>query len=137
LSVDAAVECGAAASPADGLLKGGNLDHDEACDQLLELGEGTVDNSLLPLRCNDARGFGGGAQPFASEEDSGVAHVLVILADGGEESFVGESTGLHVGVGFADDHEAHLVFSRDDFTCVTFVMASGWRKGILTKMLQS
>ena len=100
---------GAAAGPSDGFFKGGDFDKDEASDELLELGEGTVDYGLLVLGGDDACGLGGGAKPLAGEEHAGLSHVFVVLADGCEEVLVGEGPGFHVCVGFADDHEAHWV----------------------------
>src|SRR3954467_6094766 len=53
LGVDGTGEGGAAAGPADGLFEGGDLDHDEAGDEFLEFGEGTVDDGLLVLGGDD------------------------------------------------------------------------------------
>src|SRR5262245_8398156 len=79
------VGLGATLDPFDRLFPRLHLDHPEAGDQLLRLGEGPVGDGALPPGKPDARALRARLEPLAREQDAGLRHRLVVSPHRGDE----------------------------------------------------
>src|SRR5213593_1690561 len=93
--------------PIDGLAERLHLPQPETGDQLLRLGEGSVDHRPLAPGEPDARALGARLQPLPSEHHARFLQLDVELPHCRQDLFVREDPGLRVLVGFDQHHESH------------------------------
>src|SRR5467141_988033 len=98
-----------ALEPFDRLILGLHLPEPEPGDELLGLGEGSVDHGPLPLFELDARALGGGLESLAREHHARFHQLFVELAHVGQHLLAGENARFRVLVGLHNHHEPHVV----------------------------
>jgi hypothetical protein len=102
-----AVRSGDALRPFDRLLPRLHLDQPVAGDQLLRLGEGSVDHGALSSGELDARALRARLEPGEVEQDAGFRQLLVVLRHFGNERLARRDARFRVLVGFDYHHESH------------------------------
>ncbi len=97
------VRIGDTARPLHGLIHGLDLPDPESCDQLLCLGEGTVDHGDLVVAKTNALALRTGPQPLAGQHHTGLDQLLVVLLHFGEQLRTRHDARLRV-LGRLDNH---------------------------------
>src|ERR1700682_4344557 len=106
-NLDLGVLEGSALEPLDPLCLVSHLPQPEPGDELLGLGERSVNHGLPPLGEFDTGSLRAGLEPFTREHHPGFDQLFVELAHLGQHLLVGESPSFRSLVAFDQHHETH------------------------------
>src|SRR5687768_6459523 len=98
---------GEALRPLDALLSRLHLDERVAGDDLLRLGEGTIDPGASSAGESDACPFRRWLESRCVEQDTGFREFLVVVGHDRHECRIGRHPGFRLRVAFDNDHESH------------------------------
>src|SRR5829696_408721 len=97
--------------PVDRLLQRVHFEDPEAGEQLLGLGERTIDHGATGAREPHTRTLRRGMEPLTGEHDASLDQLLVVLAHVGQQLLVRQGTALRRLVGLQQNHESHHIVS--------------------------